>query len=923
MKMKGLFNMKPEIMQIEETIKKGKPIAFISASTSGIDAANKKEGYTEHEITRVSVVVYTVVDSKYIEFARFDEYVQCSQKTLEEAARGGYEAISASGINKDDYLYGRINDGDEVKEILSKNAFDAQLSDFFLYTNCIPKDINDIVFVSDDCDLLKHYLPRSAPKSAKTIKQFDTGHRLYDIKEVAGKFYNQKITNIAAINMNMNESALALDKGTLPKIRFMSEFIQHMGREKGLLESVEDENMRKAFEAEKQVQSEKGKESYKNASIMEKLNFFIEKGSIKPEAVTDRNGNSSLNRLYDIFDGKYKGFTIMHAATTGLDAGNEPIQISVYSYDVDEKGNFTPKVGFTNTIIAGERNILRAKQFIHSPPAGKKSFDAFEYAGMSEESYCKMIENGETREVLSHERVNQKLAKFFDKRPFNEYPIISIGSDIRTSRSYTQEALSKYGNLSAFSAPCIDFMQVIKEYFYLVCTETALKVNAIVPPDSHIDNFKLETIAELNGITETKGSSNKCKIIAGFMASLSQQYLAEYLKEHETAEPDKSDEVFPTAEAKENAVEPDNKEPSASGINTDEMLDRFKKQKHKEIERAKYIQTDIENYHSDTEKANNALLNGVENPSTGDVEVEDEYKDYFSSEDGFSGSEQLIQMLDAGMEEEYYDDDPEEYIDEPEEYADEPEKATEVTDAAEVEEHLFEPEIVAKSNDERSEDDEIKKAASYVVIDDDSETAEQPDIQESKAVEESPEAIQEEPPFSSHEEEEAMTETVKESYDESDEFDLFASLQEDAAEPEEAVEDITNASADEYTSLMNLMQQVALSVQAMNDKVTYMADEIKGLKADINNVSAKQAENEGKINALSDVVSRISELDRGVVKVLTDNESENVDMRNNIKLLKEAANKIQSEQEKMTGQLDNIMDLLDKGRKSPCQVKNN
>lgn len=308
---------------------------------------------------------------------------------------------------------------------------------------------------------------------------------------------------------------------------------------------TKEEEMMKHFDeedkAKKQVWSEKGKKRYKEADIDDKIQILLNMKSVDMEKILDPTSNCDLNKLRTIINGEAenKGFTILQAGTTGFGAGNQPTQISMRTYAINKDGTFKAIAGTSFMIQADKESLEKAVKI-----ADNGGFDVFAHGGINREEYLQLCEAGKSdkeRNFYTSAIAAQKIEAYFSKGsetqkenyPTDKYPIISAGSGSRNKEiSFSQEALKKICNTLALSSPSVDFSQVIKEYTILVHSNPDYENQNVLFPDNQIpaqlDNFKLETIAEANGIKGEKiaGAKAKCLFMMNLIQKIQEQYLA-------------------------------------------------------------------------------------------------------------------------------------------------------------------------------------------------------------------------------------------------------------------------------------------------------------------------------------------------------------------------------------------------------------
>ena len=487
--MKGSFEAYPYLMGIEEQIRDREPFVFLSVSTTGIDNAV----FSEHMPIRVSVKEYVYDKSveAYEEKLSFDSMVKCSAEALQVALdTTTYDIFANAGIDRDAYARG--------EGVPSVEEF---ARDFNRFVEGLEKDALIIANGKQFCvDQLKKI-------GCDGVFQQYSERRIYDQAGITRDYFKankveSRVATLDALNQYMQQGVVKDSEriiGTDARCDVMADFMVSYGRSQKLLYNDALVAWHKASKESTEHFVEKGKADYYNADFEKKFNRLLA-SNVLSEEVTNREYPCDLNQLYDILEGSSdkKGIIFMQCATTGFNAGDKPIQFTAMIYEFGEQGMEGVSI-VTMDIQTDAKSFNLAVEEVK-----KGGFDAFKYTGINLSDYKNNIPSRPlmNKSVFTEEEAVEQINKFFTTYSPNDYMLISNGRAKSGDLSYTQNAISKIGNMAVCHADCVDFAQIIKEYSY---AQMELgKKNAIIDMEN-IDGtqfkFSLEFVAEHNNYT--------------------------------------------------------------------------------------------------------------------------------------------------------------------------------------------------------------------------------------------------------------------------------------------------------------------------------------------------------------------------------------------------------------------------------------
>lgn len=507
--MKGKFIAYNNLMRINEHLTDKNNFVTYAVSTTGLD----NDEFSEHLPTRVVMQEY-VYDKETLTYKKgvcFDKQVECSPEALQYALNNAseYDVFANAGIDVADYV--------NSTNVLSVGDFINQ------YNTFIKGLVYNTLFIANNDKHCDRYLGKLDCENEKLIKIQDHFQVLNQI-EVTREFFAEKGIYLQAyqnklenLDYYIKNGEIDLEKsgvivGTDNRVKAISDFIIHYGREKNLLEKEEVTHYYEEQQEKTEYFVEKGKESYKNSSVNEKLNFLIEKGFVN-ESMADRNTDCTLNRTYDVLENKtdFKGIIFMQSATTGFKAMNEPIQFSAIAMQFDGADrSFKGKTVMSFDICCSSRafnKMITEKE--------NNKFDALAYTGIDEDKYRHNISSiKEGAKLYSAEESILEISKFL-----NDYE----GYLIVTNSDITMKSLGKIGNIPFENFEILDFSDISKQYIY----ETSIngKENALINLDkADGKNFSLETFANEKGLDITN-TLNKCMAMAMLLDNIRVKHL--------------------------------------------------------------------------------------------------------------------------------------------------------------------------------------------------------------------------------------------------------------------------------------------------------------------------------------------------------------------------------------------------------------
>lgn len=520
--MKGKFDKNEYLKQnncyqnlekIEKTIQERQPYAVIAISTTGLD---DYKGFKDHEPIRVTVQEYEF-DTKiqqYKEGFIYDRLIQCNQNALNEALNNEkYDVFSNGDINKDAYIAG--------ENVMSKENFEQDFSRYMANLSSKCK-----LMIAVQSSFVRRYLSKINCTTA--LDAYEEKNEILNQPYITSEYFAKNDIDESKNGLEQLSKHLpnAINEyadnyqGNLRKVKLISGFITKYGKENNLLESDFNEYYRRNVQEQHDAFYEQGKEKYKKSNLESKLDVFVKKGQIVPDEVMNRNSNTEINKLFKVLRrvNDNKGLVIMQAATTGFDAGNDPMQFTAVAIDI-VKGKLKPTKTLSVTIQADELNIEKAVQI--KANLGSRGFDIFKDNGISVEDYT------QGNNVKTKDEAFKLISDFFKQYPEKDYPIITNGTLINKSTSITHDALSKIGNLSVSNSPYIDGTKAIIEYVYLAqnCPEYKHENVVIRDPENYQGSLSLADLAKDSKIDDIAGSMKKCIYTSVLIGNIANQQL--------------------------------------------------------------------------------------------------------------------------------------------------------------------------------------------------------------------------------------------------------------------------------------------------------------------------------------------------------------------------------------------------------------
>jgi len=508
--MKGSFKAYPYLMEMENAINERNNFVFMVVSTTGID----NSACDAHSPTRVCVKEYEYDKEvgAYKQALVFDELVKCTDEGLQHAIanKDKYDVFQNGGIDATAYI-----NGDNV---LSVDEFKAK------FTRFMEGFDKDTVYIANGTKFCISYMDKIG--CADMLKALDEDERIIDQTTLTKEYFNKKgiesrTATLDVLNHYVNHKEIASAEkimGTDKRTESMANFMIHYGRENKWLYNdtvvFYNENNKEQYES----MVRKGKEKYLESDFEGKFTTLLSSNVISHDVI-DRDYPCDLNELYDVLEGKSdkKGIIIMQSATTGFTANDYPIQLTATVYELGKES--LEGVCVMSMDINADRNSIN--KAIQNKEKG--SFDAFTYTGINLDDYMKGISSSEGG-VLSPDEAVDMINRFFKQYSTDEYALISNGKARNSDLSFTQNSMSKIGNLGVCNAPYIDFAQVVKEYTYeRMSNDLPNRVIDLDSIDGSNFKFSLECIAENNGLEVfNKHTIDKCFAMASIVDSIYQ-----------------------------------------------------------------------------------------------------------------------------------------------------------------------------------------------------------------------------------------------------------------------------------------------------------------------------------------------------------------------------------------------------------------
>ena len=471
---KGRFTPNKNLMMLESALQEHQPYAMLNVSTTGLDGYGK-DAFKGHEPTRVVVQEYIYDEQlrKYQESRTFDEIMKCSPEALQEAIanadkEGGYDVFANGGIDCEAYTKG--------EGTLERQEFAEKFNGFMQGL------LSETVIIANNAEHCQKYLEKvdcgaelaEKAKQHKLISQDDLTQEYFvehQIEEINGEPRNNRHSLETLNEFLTGEPSPDKLVGGDKRIEVMQAFVTHHGRERGFLEDELTSEFREEDARRMQAYSREGKENYQNADLDAKLDTLVEMRVLEPEKIMERNGDSEINKLFDVLEGKddTKGFIALQVSTTGFKAGNMPMEFAVKAYEIND-GELSPRKGRTFQIQADSESLKKAIQI-----ADTGGFDAFQYNGIDREEYMGghfHTAKRQTYELRSPEKAVKALDEFFKQYPPEQYPIVEMKG--------SQASLRNIGNHPAFHTETIDFTKAIQEYCYLSTHDNDYQQNVLV-----------------------------------------------------------------------------------------------------------------------------------------------------------------------------------------------------------------------------------------------------------------------------------------------------------------------------------------------------------------------------------------------------------------------------------------------------------
>lgn len=521
--MKGKFEAThAELLRLEEILKDHEPYMAIAISSTGINKRGSE--FTGHQPTRVCVqeYVYSEESKEYVEGITFDRLVKCSPEALQYALNHlqEYDVFLNGGIDKDAYIR-----GDGVMEV------DDFRKEFNRFISAAAERTRIIANNSDFCiEML------SKIDCAETFQKLRAERYILDQPTLTREFFKTHgldarratLEALDCVISGKDAEQSAHIVGVNRRVDVINRFIEFYGREKGYLASEMESRFQQQTNSYISDMSNAGRQKYISQDIEGKLRTLelSTKNPLSAE-VLNRDYECELNRLYDFLeqpDGK-SGAIVMQVATTGFGTANVPIQLSAVYCEFDENGMLTPRDAIKFDIQADGRAVQQAKD---SKEKGR--FDAFKYTGINMDYYFQghqTLPNGEmsSAPLLTNEQTIARLNQFFTKHPLDQCVVITMGKSKDEMRSFSGEALSKIGNHPIVDAPFIDFAQVVKEYTYAAHFDSDYSRNAIIDESKPLASFKMEDVAEQNGMQYANSHTLvKCSTVIDMLHSIQEQH---------------------------------------------------------------------------------------------------------------------------------------------------------------------------------------------------------------------------------------------------------------------------------------------------------------------------------------------------------------------------------------------------------------
>lgn len=506
--MKSNFYAAPNLMMLEETLKKHEPYAVINVSTTGLDNSE----FDKHSPTRVCVQEYVWDDKtkKYEEGLAFDKMVKCGDEALQKALEpNAYDVFENGGIDREAYIKG--------ENVLEQAEFAKAYSDFM---ESLKKET---MLIANGASFAKHYLDKI--ECGDSLQDKIDNYKLLDQTHLTKEYFTKNNVSSAKTTLEAMRDYLAGTQGNKiiggdSRIKVINSFVTRYGRDTGILEDERTSYFRTADAEQYQAFVDSGVKKYRNADFEGKLATLTAKGVINEEAVMNRDGDCNLNRLFDVLEGKNgnKGFTVMQAATTGFHSGNAPIQITAAAYELKDGVPVATNRGIAFNIQADKRSLQQALQEAEKAENGdSKYFDAFKYTGINKDEYVI------GKKVVPQEEALKRISDYFKAFTPNDYPIITNGT-ANSGVSFTQDCLKSLGNLPAFDAPHIDFTQAVKEYCYLAYNSAEYPKNVILDENKWEEKtFGLDSIAKHNEAGAIDNTKRKCLYVGLLVKNIAQQ----------------------------------------------------------------------------------------------------------------------------------------------------------------------------------------------------------------------------------------------------------------------------------------------------------------------------------------------------------------------------------------------------------------
>ena len=508
---------------LEETLKEKKPLLVINVGTTGVDNSS----FSNHTPMRVNVqeLNYDEKTKNYEPIMTFDKIIACSAEALNHNRT--MDIFAYNNIDKDKYAK-----GEDVTPVDKFQKEFCELLDEYKKA--------DIKYITNDTEFCIKYL--SKINCAEQLKNESNAGNVLDLQKMAKEYLSKgayaptKTVNLknlietakTKVNLPLTEEEKILH-GVDVRSKAIAEFIRLYGAEKGVLLSAEERHFEAVQNDIIEDMSQKGRKGYEETDLQGKIDALF-RMNVVSEDIYDRNSRCELNKLLNVLEGKgkniAKGFIVMQSATTGFGANNVPIQFSAIAYSL-ENGMPRLKENMSINIQADRKSLNMAK---NNCTKAYKPFDAFAFCGIDINSYEEAILNNEnpsssnekkSKKVYTQEEAVNCITQFFSNYDLNkDWALITSGNSENSNRSFTQESLTKLGNMELNDAPYIDFTQVLKEYV-CKCHHEGKDIS-IFHNEWKERNFGLDSFAKNAGVT-LSNTTARCNFVQFLIKDIAEQ----------------------------------------------------------------------------------------------------------------------------------------------------------------------------------------------------------------------------------------------------------------------------------------------------------------------------------------------------------------------------------------------------------------